>query len=142
MQALALLTAVVALGSTVAIGIVIHELSHAAVLHSLGVPYDIEWFPDHRTTSYFATGVFGSWASVTPGQLPASVPAWGLRLSAMAPLALLLPFVLVIVGTVPDPLESQSLWMTAVTIGWLACALPSPQDFSVLFYADRFTNSR
>jgi len=28
--------------------------------------------------------------------------------------------------------------VAAAAIGWLACALPSPQDFSVAFYADRF----
>ena len=137
MQALVLLGAAFVLVVTVAVGIVAHELTHAVVLHFLGVPYELRWFPEQQTASDFGAGIFTAWASVTPRRIPRETPAWGIRLSAIAPLALALPFVLVIGGVLPDPLESTSVVLSAGTVAWLACALPSPQDFSVFWYADR-----
>ncbi|PSP36871.1 hypothetical protein BRC66_07920 [Halobacteriales archaeon QH_2_66_30] len=45
MQGIALVGAGLALLATLGIGLVAHELTHAAVLHAFGVPYDIRWFP-------------------------------------------------------------------------------------------------
>ncbi len=135
MQTTMLVGAAVVLFCTVSLGIVMHELTHALVLHCLGIPYEIHWLPARHTAGYL--GVFGTWAVVTPQTVSADTPAWGLRLSAIAPLSLALPFVLVTVGVVPDPLTSGNQVLGAVTIGWLACALPSPQDFAVFWYAHR-----
>ncbi len=137
MQAFVLFGAACVLVVTVAVGIVAHELTHAVVLHLFGVPYEVSWFPESNTASHFGAGVFTAWAAVTPQRIPPETPAWALRLSAIAPLALALPFAPVIWGVVPDPLESTSVILSAVTVAWLACALPSPQDFSVFWYADR-----
>jgi hypothetical protein len=30
--------------------------------------------------------------------------------------------------------------LASVTVGWLACALPSPQDFSVFWHAERIVS--
>ena len=119
---------------TIGIGITVHELSHAIVLQFLGVPYEIRWFPERGDR--FHSVLSASWATVTPRKIPQDVPAVGLRISAIAPLALAVPLLLVAFGVVHDPLPSGNL-ATAVTIAWLACALPSPQDFSVFWYADR-----
>jgi hypothetical protein len=136
MDPIELFTAGTLLVATVGIGITIHELSHAAVLQCLGVPYEIRWLPE-TDGSRFHSALAASWATVTPQRIPQNVPSLGIRLSAVAPLALTLPLVLVATGVVQNPLPSGNEYTTAVTIAWLACALPSPQDFSVFWYADR-----
>lgn len=136
MQLISVLGVVVGLLVTVCIGIIAHELSHAVVLHFLGIPYQIEWFPAGSDDRHFIVGVFGTWASVTPRRIPRTTPIWGIRLSAIAPFVLLFPFVLVIAGLIPDPLNESNAF-TAVAIAWLGCALPSTQDFSVFWHADR-----
>jgi hypothetical protein len=136
MDPLELFAAGTLLFATVGTGITIHELSHAAVLQCLGVPYEIHWFPKTDGTR-FHSALSASWATVTPQQIPQDVPSLGIRLSAIAPLALTLPLLLVAAGVVQNPLPAGNTTTTAVTIAWLACALPSPQDFSVFWYADR-----
>lgn len=137
MQALELLGAASVLGTTLSIGLVLHELTHAVVLHVLGVPYDINWFPSRDPTGRFDLGLMGAWATVTPRWMPENVPTWGLRVSALAPLTLVLPFALVAIGVGPDLTTSNNAFVAAGTIAWLACALPSPQDFSLFWYADQ-----
>jgi hypothetical protein len=129
-----LLAAPVALATAVVVGTVAHELSHAAVLRTLGVPCTLAWFPDDDGTPLRAA-LTGRWAVVTPRPASDGVASWRLRVAAMTPLALVLPLVPVLVGGVPAPVASLPLQLAVV--GWLACALPSPQDFSVLWYADR-----
>jgi hypothetical protein len=48
---------------------------------------------------------------------------------------MLAPLALVPAGLVGDPFATEGVARFAV-LGWMACALPSPQDFSVLWYAD------
>jgi hypothetical protein len=48
-----------------------------------------------------------------------------------------MPLVLVPLGVVPDPFETQNPYLLAATLGWTACAIPSPQDFSLVWYAER-----
>ena len=86
MQTLELLGAALALLGTLGLGMVAHELAHALVLSALGVPYDINWFPG-RTSDPLDLGLLGALATVTPRRIPRGVPTWGLRLSAVAPLA-------------------------------------------------------
>jgi len=137
MQAIELLGATFVLVTTLGIGLVAHELTHAVVLHSLGVPYDINWFPGRNRTDRFDLGLMGAWATVTPRAIPRSVSTMGLRVSALAPLTLTLPFALVVAGVVSDPLNSNNVVVVAGTVAWLACALPSPQDFSLFWHADQ-----
>lgn len=122
---------------TVGVGIVAHGLSHAAVLHLLWIQCDIALGPDGAGTSRFGATVPRAWATVTLREASSDTPAYVMRLSAIAPLVLGVSFVTVPVGTVPDPLQADGPLLGAVTIGWLACALPSPQDFSVFWHADR-----
>jgi hypothetical protein len=120
---------------TLVVGVVAHELTHALVLRAFGVRYDIVWLPDHDAGERFGTGVFATWATVVPLSYPRDVPTWGLRLAAVAPLALATPFVLVPAGVVSDPVAAGGAVHTAAVVAWLACALPSPQDFSQFFHA-------
>ncbi|MFC7141917.1 hypothetical protein ACFQMA_19030 [Halosimplex aquaticum] len=134
MTPIEILAALVALASAVSIGLVAHELAHAAVLRAAGVPHVIDWFPG-SDGGLLQAGLRGEWAAVRP-RPGAETPAWLLRVSAMMPLALVAPLALVPVGVVADPFASEGVARFAV-LGWMACALPSPQDFSVLWYADR-----
>ena len=137
MESFELLAAVLVLLSMLCLGTVAHELAHASVLHVLGVPYDIEWLPDRGSGTVYNVGIFGTWATVTPRSIPPEVSPWGLRLSALAPLGLAAPLVLVFVGVLPDPLSSTNPVHVVGTVTWLAFALPSPRDFSLFWYADR-----
>jgi len=119
---------------SVGIGLVAHELGHALVLRAAGVPHDITWFGG-RDTGALGAAVAGQWATVRPRPSP-ETPAWALRASSMTPLAMVAPFALVPLGVVPDPFTG-SLPVTVALLGWTACAIPSPQDFSVFWYAGR-----
>lgn len=132
-----LLAAVTSLFLAVAVGLVVHELAHAAALRASGIPYDVAWFPGSDASESLGAGLAGRWASVTPRKVPDGTAPWRIRAAAMAPLVLALPFVPVAVGAAPDPLATGLLPFQLAVVGWLACALPSPQDFSVLWYADR-----
>ena len=124
---------VAVLALAVSIGLVTHELAHAAVLRAAGVPHDIHWFPG-RKGSVFRAGLRGKWAAVEPHPV-GETPPWTVRISAIMPLVMVVPLVLVPAGVVVDPFATESVARFAV-LGWMACALPSPKDFSVLWYAD------
>lgn len=135
MSPIQLLAAVTALLLSVAVGLLVHELAHAAALRASGVPCDVEWFPG--SGGLLGGGVAGRWATVTPRAVPEGLAPWRLRVASMMPLVLALPFVAVLAGVVPDPLATAGLPLKLALVGWLACSLPSPQDFSVLFHAER-----
>jgi hypothetical protein len=137
MQTVALAGAGVVLFLTVGVGIVAHELSHAAVLYFLGIQCDIDIGLAWVGTSQVNASIYGTLAAVTPREITPETSAWAMRLSSVAPLILAVPFVTVVTGVVPDPLQADSLLLTAWTVGWLACAIPSPQDFSVFWHAER-----
>ncbi|KDE58862.1 hypothetical protein EL22_01720 [Halostagnicola sp. A56] len=126
-----------ALVVTIGLGLVAHEWTHALVLWLGDVEYDVSYFPAR------SGGVIGAlasypWAVVEPVAADAD-RTWVLRLAAVSPLALSSPvFVLAASGVAPadDPI------VAGIAIGVLACALPSPQDFSVAFYAHRHGSSR
>lgn len=122
---------------TLGVGTVAHELTHVLVLRLLGVAYDVEWLPLDDTEDSGGLDIQKSWASVTPREIPEDFSPWGLRLAALAPVALAIPALLILAGVVPDPLASGNVYVTAVAIAWLAIALPSPQDFSLFWYAGR-----
>ncbi|MFC3958757.1 hypothetical protein [Halovivax cerinus] len=128
---LTLVTASLALG--VSAGLLAHEGTHAAVLHLSGIPYTVSIFPrrDGHPIRWLART---PWAVVHPDPGPDS-PTWALQLGALAPLTLsIAPFALATVGHAPSLAHPIP---TAFVLGWLACAIPSPQDFSVAFHARR-----
>ena len=125
----------VLLGS-LAIGIIAHEFAHAAVLFLFEIEYEVEWLPDRTDTDLLRAGLFGSWATVTPVSIPPNVPAWGIRAAAVAPAILAVPALGIAAGLPP-----YSLWSTHPTIGiaaiaFMACAIPSPSDFSLFWHAN------
>lgn len=127
---LAIAGAVLAL--TVVVGLVAHECAHAAVLRLAGIDHSITYFPG-RTDGLAGFLASCPWAVVRPhptGRQSATV----LRIAALSPLLLAAP---VLALGITDHLPVGSPVVTAVTIGWLACSVPSPQDFSVAFYAHR-----
>ena len=129
--------AALALFVTLSIGTVAHEYAHAAVLSLAGIPYETEWLPDREGNDYLRAGAFGTWASVTPRDLPEDTSPWLLRASALMPLTLATPFALVAVGVLPDPAAVGDPYLVTAAVAWFACALPSPQDFSLVWYAER-----
>ena len=137
METTALVGAGMVLLLTVCVGIVAHELSHAAVLYLLGIKCDIAIGPRQVETGQFSANVSGAWAAVTPRQISPGTSPWAMRLSSIAPLLLAVPFVTIGAGIAPDPFQAGNPFLVAATIGWLACAIPSPQDFSVFWHAKR-----
>lgn len=117
------------------VGVVVHEFAHAAVLRTFGIPHRMEWLPRGDDRASLGAVAAGAFARVTPLALPADCPPWRLRLAAMAPLSLLAPFALVGAGVVADPFAAGNPMVRMVALGWLACAVPSPGDFSLLFHA-------
>lgn len=136
MEGIHLVGAALGLLLMLGIGTVAHEFAHALALRALGVPYVLEWFPDNSEQAHLNAGLMGAWATVTPTSIPQHVPAWGLRLSALAPLALTVPVLLVPLGIVPDPLASGNVVYVVMTVAWIGCAIPSPQDFSLFWHAE------
>lgn len=117
-----------------AIGTVAHELSHAVMLRALGVACEIEWLPSRDTAGLVNIG--GSLATVTPLAIPRDLAPWRLRMAALMPLTLAAPIPLVLGGFLPDPLASGDPFLASAAVGWLACGIPSPQDFSLVWHAE------
>lgn len=121
---------VLALALAVVVGLVAHEWSHALVLRLAAIDHTISYAPGR------GRGIVGlvrscPWAVVQP-QPTGDEPPWILRVAALAPLILAVPaFGLVAAGYVTDDLSIG----TAAILGWLACSIPSPQDFAVVFHA-------
>lgn len=116
------------LGGTVAVGLLAHESAHATVLRLAGIEYTVSYSPgrDESRRGH-------PWAVVRPSPTGRE-PPWHLRIAALSPALLALPAFAV--GVVGGPWLDSPL-VTAVIVGWLACSIPSPQDFSVAFYAHR-----
>ncbi|MFC6718118.1 hypothetical protein ACFQGT_10810 [Natrialbaceae archaeon GCM10025810] len=122
------------LSLAVLVGLLGHEAAHVAVLRFAGIDYEIAYFPGRRRRSD-VVGALASvpWAMVEPRVTGRESPTV-LRLAALAPMFLGLPIVVLgLVGAVP----TDRPIMTAAMIGWLGCTIPSPRDFSVVFYAHR-----
>lgn len=128
-----LIVAALALSGSVAVGTAAHELSHSIALWAGGYRCEIRWWPNRGRGWLRPRSAF---ASVTP-QVDGTASPMALRCAALAPLTLATPLALALAGLLPDPYESGPLAVQAALIGWLGCALPSPQDFAVVWYADR-----
>lgn len=129
-----LLVAVLVVLLAVGTGTVIHELLHASFLRLSGVNCEVRWLHGGRT-GRLGAGLFGTWASVRMTSIPDGLDPWQLRLAALSPLLLAAPLVAIGVGVVPDPFATGNLHLKLAVVGWLACALPSPQDFSLVWNA-------
>jgi len=123
-------------------GTVAHELSHALALQVFGIPYRIDWRPEQTGTGPLRTVCSGPLATVTPTEVSGSDETTALRIAALMPLTLLLPCVLLGSGVLPDPFQITTVPVEFAVVGWLACALPSPRDFSLLWHAHRLTPDR
>lgn len=127
-------TDVVAAGPVLALAVVVglaaHEWTHALVLRLAGIDHTISYLPG-RTDGVIGLLTCCPWAVVEP-RPTGREPAVHLRAAALAPILLAVPvFAAGFGGAIPV----DSPIAMAVAIGWLACAVPSPQDFSVVFYA-------
>ena len=132
--------AAVLLFGSVCIGTVVHELTHAAVLRALGIPYRIEWTPS-QSCDQFGAGVYAAWATVVPATGHPNSSAWGVRVASLAPLSMAAPFLTIPLGIVPEAAVTSNVLWLAVAIAWLGCSLPSPQDFSLFWYPERLTDA-
>lgn len=137
MEAVQLVGAAVVFVVMLGVGTAAHELAHAAVLRVFDVPFELEWFPSQDSQARLNGGLLRPWATVTPRSLDSEVPVWGLQLSAIAPLALTAPVILMLVGVLPDPLAGDNVISVTMVLAWLGCAIPSPQDFSLFWHADQ-----
>lgn len=137
MVSVSVLTAVGFCCFVAVVGVVVHEFSHAVALRAAGVPCRIEVLPARDDAGGFRSSVLGPLARVTPTHLPGDLPVWRLRVAAMMPFSLAVPVVLFATGVFPVPATVDSLTLELAAIAWVACSLPSPQDFSLLWYPER-----
>ncbi|QLG48332.1 hypothetical protein [Natrinema halophilum] len=120
------------LALSVAVGLVAHEWAHAVVLRLARVEHSVTYLPG-KSDGFCALLTTRPWAAVTP-RPTGREPAWVLRFAALAPALLAIPvFGLGLAGHV----TADAPIIAAAAIGWLACSIPSPQDFSVAFHAHR-----
>lgn len=140
MDPLQLVGSAVVLFVTLCVGTVVHEYAHALVLRAFRIEYEMTWLGGREGLGRLRASVLGTWASVTPRNLSADTSVAGLRIASVMPLSLTAPFALVLAGVVPDPLATGSPYVIAATVAWLGCALPSPQDFSTVWYAHRIVD--
>jgi hypothetical protein len=54
---------------------------------------------------------------------------------AIAPVVLTVPVIFMGLGILPSALAGGTILYLTTTLAWLGCALPSPQDFSLFWYA-------
>jgi hypothetical protein len=134
---LSLLFAGAVLLVTAAVGIVVHELSHAIALRAAGVSFRLEFMPRRTDSTGLLPFLQGPLARVRPTRLPEDLSPWHVRIAALMPLCLVVPLAFVFTGVLPDPFATGNPVLKAVTIAWLGCALPSPRDFSLLWYPKR-----
>lgn len=134
MTTVELLGAGLALLAAVGVGTIAHELSHAITLRAVGVSYEFEWNPTPDGTGARCTRIADGLAAVKLRRIPEGLAPWKIRAAALMPFLLSAPFALVLLGVVPDPFEAGDIALRAASVGWLACALPSPKDFSMVWY--------
>lgn len=128
-----------ALLAVVTLGTIVHELLHASVLQAAGVPYDMQWLAD-ASGGTLGSGLLGTWAAVELRAVPEDLPPWTLRVASLAPLVLAAPLLAIPAGVVADPFAGENVVHQAVVLGWMACALPSPADFSLVWHAEQLVS--
>ena len=118
---------------TLVVGVVAHELSHAIALRAFSIRHEIRLLPDRSQSRGLRAVIGGRWASVDLRDVPADAANWKLRVAALMPLTLVIPFGLIPLGVLPDPIAMGNLHIALIVIGWMACALPSPADFAIVW---------
>ena len=113
----------------VVVGVAVHEIVHAFALRTFGVPCSVA-LPTEGTSSV-GLPIGGAIATVTIDELPADVEPWQLRVAAMMPLVLAIPFFVVAVGAGPSTSGVTSSVPGMIAVGMLGCAIPSPADFAI-----------
>lgn len=130
--------ALIALFGSLFLGIVVHESLHLLVLRRAGVDCSLTVESTRNWRSLQAI-VAGRIASVELESIPSSCSPWHLRLAALAPLAMV-PVAGGYVALVGGGLAADTLVGSMVLVGWLACALPSPADFSIVWRPEETIN--
>ena len=128
-----MLVALALLGLTLIVGVIAHELSHAIALRAFSIRHEIRLLPDRSSPRGLRAVIGGRLASVDLHDVQVDVAPWKLRVAALMPLSLVLPFGLIPLGVLPDPIAIGNLHLALVVIGWMACALPSPADFAIVW---------
>jgi hypothetical protein len=136
-----LLTLGSALFVTLVVGICVHELLHVVPLSFTDAEYTVSVLPNAREDSAPSTGwtalqnlVTGSLVRVEVTRVPDATPDWLLRVAALLPTLLALPLVLAVAGVVPDPIAGGDPVSTVALIALTGSGLPSPADWSVVWY--------
>lgn len=119
----------------VAAGTVVHELSHALTLRASGVRCEITWLRG-ESGGVLEAGLFGALATVQPRELPSNLAPWRLRAASLMPLSMAAPLLLIPLGVLPDPFAVDHPYPKLALVGWLACAIPSHQDFAMFWHAE------
>ena len=132
-----MITALLILAGSVVLGTIAHELSHAAALRAFGVSCELRWLPDRGPTGSLRMGIRGRWAMVTYRERSRDLAPWKLRVASMMPFSLAIPVFAVGLGVGWLGAIEQSLPITLGLLGWLACAIPSPDDFSIFWYPEQ-----
>jgi hypothetical protein len=133
MDLAATLLALLALCASTGIGIVAHELTHVLTLRAFGISCRAQFGRNQQGARLFDLSLGAPLATVTPQLAADENPESRLRIAALMPLLLAGPFCLIPLGIVPDPFLTGNVPMQVAVVGWLACALPSPQDFSIVW---------
>lgn len=123
--------AVVALLTSVAVGVMVHECLHLIALRRAGVTCSLVLAP-RREGRGFDNLATDHLASVELESVPETFSPGYLRLAGLAPLAMV-PVAAGYVALVQYGLAADTLVGSAALIGWLACALPSPADFAIVW---------
>lgn len=124
-------SALVALLASVTVGVLVHESLHLLVLRRAGVDCSLTVESTRNWRSLHAV-VAGRLASVELESVPASCSPWHLRLAALAPLGMV-PVAAGYVALVDGGLAADTLIGSMALVGWLACAIPSPADFAIVW---------
>lgn len=123
--------ALVALLVSLATGVVVHEALHLLVLRRAGVDCSLN-FESTRNWRSLRALVAGRLASVELDSVPPSCSPWHLRIAALAPLGMV-PVAGSYVTLVGVGLAADTLVGSMALVGWLACAIPSPADFAIVW---------
>jgi hypothetical protein len=136
-QSFAYVQTLALLVGTLGLGVIAHELSHMVALRMGGVSCTLEVLPNRGDAGQFSAGIGGPLARVKPTRPPDEISPWYLRGAALMPLCLASPLVLILAGVSPDPFVSGGVGPKLALIVWLGCSIPSPQDFSLVWYPER-----
>jgi hypothetical protein len=131
---------------TLVVGICVHELLHVLPLSFTDAEYTVSLLPNTGGNTSSPTGwtalqnlVTGSLVRVEVTRVPDATPDWVLRMAALLPILLALPLALVVAGVVPDPIATGDHVSTVALIALTGSGLPSPADWSVVWYGSDIT---